>query len=395
MAERTGQPPEPGRGRAPGAAANAETAANPNAADAAALIVSDDALAAGVASLGNEVGVDTEFRRIRTFHPVPALYQLAGEGRVTLVDATAPATFAALKALLLDGERAKVMHSCSEDLEVVAHHLNVCPRNVVDTQLAHAFVSADASASYAALVEHYLGVRIGKQETRSNWLRRPLTPAQLEYARLDVAYLTPIWRAQRDALRAADRMPWFEEEMQRVLTTPATPPERWYRNVKGAWRLKPCQLAVLRSLVAWREREARRRDLPRGWTVRDEALFTMARWPRLQTEDVAKLLPGRAGRRYAPALVEAHQRGLADPHPPAREPRPLSPRASELAHTLRGIVARHAERLNIAPSLLARKRDVEAAVRHHRDQGDLPEHFRGWRRAVLGDEFDHTLANAW
>lgn len=391
MAEQAGPPPEPGRDLAPGAVANSEAATNSN----AALIVNDDALTAEVAALGNVVGVDTEFRRIRTFHPVPALYQLAGEDRVTLVDATAPATFAALKALLLDGERTKVMHSCSEDLEVVAHHFDLCPRNVVDTQLAHAFVSSDISASYAALVEHYLGLRIGKLETRSNWLRRPLTAAQLEYARLDVAYLTPIWRAQRDALGAAGRLSWFEEDMARVLTTPATPPERWYRNVKGAWRLKPCQLAVLRSLVAWREREARRRDLPRAWTVRDEALFTMARWPRLQTEDVAKVLPGRLGRRYAPALVEAHQRGLADPHPPVREPRPLGQRGSELAKTLRDIVARHAERLNIAPSLLAGKRDVEAAVRQHRDQGEVPERFHGWRHTVLGDEFQQVLANAW
>lgn len=389
MAEHARRPPETGRDLAPG------TAESSGAADDAALIDNDHALAAGVAFLGNEVGVDTEFRRIRTFHPVPALYQLAGEGRVALVDATAPATFAALKALLLDDERAKVMHSCSEDLEVVAHHLHLCPRNVVDTQLAHAFVSSDASASYAALVEHYLGVRIGKLETRSNWLRRPLTAAQLEYARLDVAYLAPIWRAQRDALRATGRMPWFEEEMERVLSTPATPPERWYRNVKGAWRLKPCQLAVLRSLVAWREREARRRDLPRAWTVRDEALFVMARWPRLQTEDVAKVLPGRIGRRYASALVEAHQRGLADPLPPVREPRPLGVRGNELTKTLRGIVTRHAERLKIAPSLLAGKRDVEAAVRHHRDQGEVPERFRGWRHAVLGEEFHQVLDNAW
>lgn len=359
------------------------------------LVCGDDAIAACVASLGDEVGVDTEFIRIRTFHPVAALYQLAGDGEVALVDATATASFDALKALLLDPVRTKVMHSCSEDLEVMAHHLGVRPLAVVDTQLAHAFLSPAVSASYAALVEQYLGVRIGKQETRSNWLRRPLAAAQVAYARLDVAYLKPIWGAQREALETARRMPWFEEEMRAILATSPAPPERWYRNVKGVWRLKADELAVLRSLVAWREREARRRDLPRAWTVRDDALFALARRQCLTAEDVARVVPGRGGRRFAAALVEAHRRGLEDPHPPACEPRPLRTHASELAKTLRGIVGREAERLNIAPSLLAGKRDVELAVRHHRDHGELPERFAGWRHAVIGEEFSQVLAAGW
>ena len=387
MADHAVPPSAPARG----AAAEAGVAGD----DEAALLASDQAIAACVDSLGDEVGVDTEFMRVRTFHPIAALYQLAGDDGVALVDATAPASFAALKALLLDAERTKIMHSCSEDLEVVAHHLDLRPCAVVDTQLAHAFLSSAPSASYAGLVEHYLDIRLGKQETRSNWLRRPLSAAQLAYARLDAAYLKPIWRAQREALAAAGRMDWFAEDMGRVLTTPPEPPERWYRNIKGAWRLKPPELAVLRSLVTWREREARRRDLPRAWTVRDEALFTMARWPCLRTEDVSNVLPKRSAHRYAAALAEAHRRGVDDPDPPGREPRPLSAHGSALAKKLRDIVVREAERLHMAPSLLARKRDLEAAVRHHREHGALPERFSGWRHAIVGNAFHETLADGW
>ena len=387
MADQAAPPSAP----AHGAAASARVAGDGE----ADLLASDQAIAACVHSLGDEVGVDTEFMRVRTFHPIAALYQLAGDDGVALVDATASASFAALKALLLDAERTKIMHSCSEDLEVVARHLDLRPRAVVDTQLAHAFLSPEPSASYAALVERYIGIRLGKQETRSNWLRRPLSAAQLAYARLDAAYLKPIWRAQREALAAAGRMDWFAEDMRRVLATSAEPPERWYRNIKGVWRLQSAELAVLRSLVAWREREARRRDLPRAWTVRDEALFTLARWPCLRAEDVYNVLPKRSVHRYAAALVEAHRRGVDDPDPPGREPRPLSARGSALAKKLRAIVVREAERLQIAPSLLARKRDLEAAVRHHREHGALPEHFNGWRRAIIGDAFHETLADAW
>ena len=369
-----------------------------DAGDEAGLIASDEAIASCVAAFGAEVAVDTEFVRTRTFHPIPALYQLAGDDGARLVDATAPVTFDALKALLADAERTKVMHACSEDLEVFAHHLNVRPQALVDTQVAHAFLAPDLSASYASVVEDHLGIRIDKKETRSNWLRRPLSSRQLAYARADVIHLPAIWRRQRDALAAAARLPWFEEEMRRVLARvppSALPPECWYRHIRGAWRLKSGELAVLRSLAAWREREARRRDLPRAWTVRDDALLALARRPQLDADDVAKTVPGRPGRRYAAAIVDAHQRGLRDDDPPRRAPRPLGPRGSQLAASLRAIVAREAQRLNVAPALLAGKRDVETALRHHREHGALPERFNCWRLGVLGDAFHAVLAEGW
>ena len=358
------------------------------------MLDADDAIAAFVATLGDEAGVDTEFMRVRTFHPIAALYQLAGEGGVGLVDAAAPISFAPLKALLQDAGRTKIMHSCSEDLEVMASHLGVRPRAVVDTQIAHAFLTPELSASYAALAERYVGVALDKQETRSDWLRRPLLPAQLTYARLDVVHLPAMWRAEREALEATGRLAWFEEEMRRVLAVPAETPETWYRNLKGVWRFDARQLAVLRSLVAWREREARNRNLPRAWTVPDDALLTMARWKRLTAQEVSAALPGRRGRRYAAALMEARQRGLDDPEPPSREPRPLGPRDNLIVKALREVVAGEASRLDMAAPLLATRRDLEAALRHHREHGELPEQFAGWRGILLGDKLRDTLANA-
>lgn len=356
------------------------------------LLAGDDAIAAFVATLGDAVGVDTEFIRVRTFHPVAALYQLAGAQRVGLVDAAAPANFAALKALLEDAGRTKIMHACSEDLEVMAHHLGVRPRGLVDTQVAHAFLTPEHSASYAALVSHYLGVTLGKHETRSNWLARPLSAAQLAYARLDVVHLPAIWRAEREALVAAGRLAWLEEDMARLVTAPAQTPELAYRNLKGVWRFKGQALAVLRSLASWREREARRRDLPRAWTVRDEALLTLARRDQLTRRDIAAVLPTKLANRYAPALLAAHQRGLDDPAPPADEPRPLGNQASAAVKRLRQVVAGVAERLGMAPALLASRRDLEAAVRHYRDHRELATHIRGWRRDVLGGALCDILA---
>lgn len=382
--------------RAPGGslAGGGNGDADGNRAAAAGLITTDAALEALVTRLGMEVGLDTEFIRVRTFYPVAALYQLADDGGTALVDATAPAAFTALKRLLLDATRVKVMHSCSEDLEVMARHLDLRPNAMVDTQLADAFLTTEMSASYAALVERYVGVQLGKQETRSNWLRRPLSASQVAYAQLDVAYLLPVWRAQRRALESTGRLSWFQEEMRQQLTARTPPPESWYRNLKGAGRLSRRELAVLRSVATWREREARRRDLPRSWMVRDDALLAMARRKQLTASDVAEWLPPRAARRYGPALEVAHRRGLDDPDPPPRPPRPLGPRETAIARALRAVIDREGRRLNLAPRLLAAKRDIEAAVRHHRDYGALPERFNGWRGALLGDVLTDALEGA-
>ena len=207
-----------------------------------ALVDQDEPLAAGIAALGSTVGVDTEFMRVRTFHPIPALYQLAAAGGVMLVDAQAAATFAPLKALLLDPARPKVMHACSEDLEVMAVHLDLRPVSVLDTQLAHAFLAPEYSAGYVKLVDHYLGRKLSQHETRSNWLARPLSGAQLRYAREDAVYLVPIWERQRDALDQCGRLEWFEEDMRRILSTLPETPDTWYRTIKGVWRLNSREL---------------------------------------------------------------------------------------------------------------------------------------------------------
>ena len=357
------------------------------------LIDRDDAIAAGIASLGATVGVDTEFMRVRTFYPIPALYQLAGadEDGVVLVDGQAGATFDPLKVLLSDPDRTKVMHACSEDLEVIAAHLSLRPVNLIDTQVAHAFLVPEYSVGYTKLVEHYLGHTLDQHATRSDWLQRPLSAAQIQYAREDAAYLVPIWQRQCEALTELGRLGWVKEEMGRVLATPPETPDTWYRTIKGIWRLSGHQLAVLRSLVRWREREARRRDAPRAWVVADEALLGMARRERLTAPDTAELLPRRVAARYGDALARAHREGLDDPATPARAPRPLKQAASAVVKEMRSLATDVAERLGMAPELLARKRDLEAVFRHHRDHAALPDWFGGWRTELLGDGFAEVL----
>ena len=358
------------------------------------LVDHDDTLATGIAALGSTVGVDTEFMRVRTFHPIPALYQLAADNGVLLVDAQATATFAPLKALLLDPARAKIMHACSEDLEVIAVHLGLRPVKVLDTQLAHAFLTPEYSAGYVKLVDHYLGRTLSQHETRSDWLARPLSDAQIRYAREDAAYLVPIWERQRDALDGCGRLRWFEEDMQRVLSTLPETPDTWYRTIKGVWRLNRRELAVLRSLIRWRELEARRRDVPRAWVAADERLTVLARRDELRPNDVLAVLPRRVAARYGKALARAHRAGLEDPEPPARISPPLKRAATAAVKEMRQLAGETAARLGVAKELIARKRDLEALYRHYREHRMLPDWFDGWRAEVLGVPLEDLLRKA-
>lgn len=353
------------------------------------LLATDDTLDMFLGGCGDMVGLDTEFMRERTFYPIAALYQVAGDGGIGLVDACAAQSFDGLRRLVVDPAVTKVMHSCSEDLEVIDTHLGVRPAGLVDTQVAHAFLTPEFARSYAALVERYLGVVLPKQQTRSNWLRRPLSDAQLEYARGDVQYLRELWTHMRARLAEAGRLDWFEDEMKSVLGRPEADPEEYYLGMKRAWRMAPRQLAALRRLSAWRETEARRRDVPRARTVRDEHLVALAEAASPTRALVFRLLPKGIARRYADELLRAHAEGLRDNAPPVPEP-PLSPREGGVVKAMREFARTRAEALGMAPELLARRRVLEACVRHFRDYRELPGSLR-WRLELVGERFSELL----
>lgn len=353
-----------------------------------ALLTDEETIEAAIPAQG-PVGLDTEFMRTDTFFPIPALYQIAGSDGVALVDAQADATFASLADVLTDPNRLKVMHSLSEDLEVLDSHLGIVPAHVIDTQLAHAFATPEFGLGYAALVERHLGITLAKHSTRSDWLRRPLSAEQVSYAREDVEHLLPVWDRLGAELERLGRLDWPMEEMSRLLVR-RPPPEEYYRSVSGARRLSRRQLAILRSLVTWREREARRRDMPRARIARDETLLGLVESADDRPPSLQALSKGLR-RRYGNVLLKAHAQGREDPSPPARLPGALSRRQGELGATLRKLAKECAERLGMAPELLSRKRDMDACVLHWREHHELPPWFGAWREGLLGDAFRKEL----
>lgn len=356
-------------------------------------IDSNQGLADAVGTFGEVIAVDTEFIRTDTFFPIPGLYQIGNGTDVYLVDPLAVDDWVPLQAVIEDPDCVKVMHSCSEDLEVFHSHLGLAPQSLFDSQLAHAFLTTDYSLSYARLVAHYRGIELDKGETRSNWLQRPLTQRQIHYAAEDVRYLVNIYHTQRQALEDCDRLQWFLEDLAVQCRYQPPYPERYYLNMKAAWRLDEAALMRLRDLSCWREQEAMSRNLPRNRVIRDEHLLTLADTRTLSRDALFDVLPSGVARRFGDDLQSAWAGERPLEEPLEQPPQPLSQGQGKLVNALRDIGKTQASALGVAPELLARKRDVEAALRSHLRGDGLGRFEHGWRGALLRDAFTTHLAS--
>ena len=197
-----------------------------------------------------------------------------------------------------------MLHSASEDIEVFYRALGVLPEPLFDSQIAGALAGAGAFLSYQKLVAAYLGVELAKEETRTDWLARPLSPGQLAYAAEDVAYPPPPLRAADGrSCQALGRLSWVFEDSAALLDTSRfqEDDEAAYLRIKGAGRLDRRQLGALRALASWREKEARRRDLPRNFVLKEALLLDLAtRRPR-EEKDLRASPPSTPARRRATA----------------------------------------------------------------------------------------------
>jgi ribonuclease D len=342
------------------------------------------------------VAIDTEFIRTRTFFPIAALYQVATDTERAIVDPLSVTQWAPFKALLEDRAIVKVMHACSEDLEVFARHLDAQPKNLFDTQVAASFLGAEYSPSYADLVRRHTGTELGKHETRSDWLARPLRAEQLRYAIEDVTFLLPIHRAQAAELSRLGRYAWFEEETAHRIGFTLVDPDQAYLNVRKSWRGDRRGLARLRAMCAWRERYARDKDLPRGHVIKDEQLFELASQHSVDRDTIVRLLEPAAARRHGRELLGLieHANALPDDALPAAPEPPLTAADARALKELKAIGAERARSLAIAEELLSRRRDLEKCLRSIRSDGRLPDNFLGWRRALVGDAFAAKLGAA-
>ncbi|WP_048307951.1 ribonuclease D [Halomonas sp. PR-M31] len=346
------------------------------------------------------LALDTEFIRESSFHPVPALVQLSAGDEVYLIDPQALAPNAALMQLLGPNGPLKLLHACGEDLEVLSHWAGAPVAPLIDTQLAQALLSEDAAMSYQRLVERWTGDVLAKDETRSDWLERPLSDAQCRYAALDVAYLPIIWPRQREALMELGRLEWLETDCAALIAQAGRDPvedSEWYRRNRQLWRLNPRASATYQQLTVWREAEVRERNMPRNWLVSDKILFAIAeaqprnRYELASVEGVKPAMVKREG-----DVLLAIVRSTADltsqqlPNP---LPSPLTGPFKRRLKALKQVVSDKAQRLGIAAEILARRRQLEELVIADMKRLPLPLP-SGWRGELLNDAFKHALGDS-
>lgn len=338
------------------------------------------------------VALDTEFMRVRTFYPQAALFQVCDGHECFLIDPLAIDDLGPLARLLDAPHVTKIMHSCSEDLEVCGHRLGTLPEPLIDTQVVAAFCGYPLSVGYQKVLGSELGIELGKSETRTDWLKRPLSSAQIHYAAEDVAFLPALWRVLSQRLAAGTHTAWALDECRATLERHRGRNGANYRAVAGASRLDRQALAVLRALFAWREDLARQRDLPRGWLVADAVLFEIAR-ARPRRKEELNAIEGLADgirRHHGDALLTVVNEALllrsTDLPPPV--PLPLDPAQTRQTKRLRTRLSARAEELGVAPEMLARRRDLEELLRWIDAPEELPAPcvLEGWRREAIGEE---------
>ena len=329
--------------------------------------------------------LDTEFHRERTYFPKLALLQLGWPGGIAVVDALA--VDVTPLADRLTGGGTAVLHAADQDLEVLDHACGSTPTVLFDTQVAAGFLGF-ASPSLSTLAERLLGIHLPKGDRLTDWMRRPLSAAQLSYAASDVAHLLELRDLLCARLGESDRLEWAEKECQELLVRPrgVTDPDRAWWRVKDARRLRGASRGVAQVVAAWRERRAQALDRPTRFVLSDMALLGVANNPPRDRGQLGAIR-GIEGRLPPPPVVDELLAAVARGQqlderelclPPVERLEPELRPAVALAGAW---IAQLARDLGIDGALLGTRGDVEDLLR-----GDPGARLaRGWRAELVGN----------
>ena len=335
------------------------------------------------------VTVDTEFLRETTFWPILCVVQLATDEEALAIDALADGLdLEPLLGLMADERVVKVFHAARQDLEIFWKLSGVLPTPLFDTQVAAMVCGYGDQVSYSELVHSVCHVAIDKSSRFTDWARRPLAEAQIEYAIGDVTHLRDVYKALTKRLAATGRQSWLEDEMK-ALTTPEIyeqHPERAWERYKSRAR-KPRDLAVLMELAAWREREAQARDVPRSRVLKDDVLIELALAAPRSLEALGNLRAfprGMERSRAGGEILEAIERGLARDHktlPKLERERRNGANVAATVELLKVLLRQVSEESGVAGKLIATVDDLEAIAGN--DKADVAA-LAGWRRTLFG-----------
>ncbi|MGI6852689.1 ribonuclease D [Mesorhizobium sp. 1B3] len=358
------------------------------------LITTQKELESVVAELANAdfVTVDTEFIRETTFWPELCLIQMAAPGVTALVDPLSPALdLKPFFQLMANEAVTKVFHAARQDIEIIFHLGGLIPHPVFDTQVAAMVCGFGDSVSYDQLVQKITGAHIDKSSRFTDWRHRPLSEKQLSYALADVTHLIDVYAYLKAELEREGRAHWLNEEME-ILTARETydpHPEDAWKRLKMRLR-KPQELAIVQAVAAWREREARERNVPRGRVLKDDAIYEIAQQQPRDAAALARLRTTPKGWERSStaasllAIVNAALEIPKEQMPKLPRPQQVPEGSSAAAELLKVLLRLIAEKEGVAAKVLASGDDIDriAAEGEAADVGAL----HGWRREVFGEQ---------
>ena len=339
------------------------------------------------------VALDTEFMRVSTYFPKLGLIQLYDGERISLIDPLAITDFSPFVALLSNPKVLKILHSCSEDLLVFLQEFGQLPRPMIDTQIMARFLGIGTSAGLAKLAQQYLNVEIDKGATRTNWIKRPLSDIQLQYAAGDVWYLLPLYRILEKELA---KTPWeqavrddCELALAKTHKLQERDSEKAYLDIPNAWKLNPLELSRLRILAQWRQNVGIERDLALSYIVKSDNLWKVAKNnPRNTSEMFEMGLTENEvrvrGKKILQLLAQARRISSND-YPKPIERISEDPRYKKTIRLLQ-------EKVNsltpegLTSEIVASKRTLEELIKwvwkYNFSQDKLPELLIGWRKPI-------------
>lgn len=328
------------------------------------------------------IGVDTEFVRERTYFPRPGLLQFSDGKQAWLVDPVAlegaPELENLVAAIMGNPGTPKILHSTGEDLEIIDMVGHSEPAPLFDTQRAAALLGWPLQIRYELLARDLLGVEFPGGLGRNDWCRRPLPDAWIEYAANDVMALPRMREVLSEKLEKAGRLEWLVEDCRRILQRQHLGSDPVLR-IKGAATLSDEQLERLARLANWREEQARRRNIPRGFVIADPVLLALARQSTVKEQDFDQFDAGRqrVGRRDRLAIAELLSAAPGEYSRPAELKLLTNEQRSQIKE-MQGRVKQIAEDLKVEPAVIASKRDLTRKV-----QGVDCDWLEGWRGQLL------------
>lgn len=324
------------------------------------------------------LAIDTEFVRTRTLYPKLGLLQIFDGKQLALIDPIAIDDLSPFWQLLTNENIVKVLHACSEDLEVFLTSANCKPVNLIDSQIMMSFLGHGLSMGYAAMVTHFTGIELDKSESRTDWTKRPLTQKQLDYASADVEYLFQLYPKLLTEIEQLGRLEYAKQETQLLIERKFTPIDEnnLYRQMKMAYRLNAKQLNTLQHLARWRYQQAKKRDLPIGFVAKDHTLMAIAQH-NPQSLDVmnkiqgAELLDIRHKGKAMLSIVKLALQTSENDYPQKINRLDEYPGYKQIFKTVKAFIVAIAEKNSLAIENLASKKQINQFLTWHFDVNNV------------------------